>query len=240
VTAKKSVAGKRAGKGPSSGKRSVRGKAASSRVSVKKKAVPEKDKIEAKSLAESAGEMEKVLEDMVKHDAFSAMPDEANNETAGELASGVPEVEFITFELLGRHYAVRVSDVEEILRKQRVTYVPRTKDFVLGVTTVRGRIVPIIDLAELIEPGSKVEYPDKGKVLVIRGQDCSAGIQLGRSLNIVVLTEEDIQPHPAHIADEDKKLTEGVIKVENNFISVFETGKLLSVPAAREVHKNEA
>lgn len=155
-------------------------------------------------------------------------------------SAGSREIELVTFELIGRRYAIRVEDVEEILRNQNITYVPRTKKFVLGVTTVRGRIVPIIDLAGLIKPGSSVEWSEKGKVLLIRGHNGSVGVQLGRSLNIISVPRGAIQPNPSGVPGEESVLTEGVVRVGDNFVSVFDTGKVLSIQAAGEVNEREA
>ncbi len=59
---------------------------------------------------------------------------------AGEL------VELLTFSLSNEEYAFRVSDVEEVLRMQRITMVPTMPDYVLGITSLRGKIIPVIDL----------------------------------------------------------------------------------------------
>ena len=55
-------------------------------------------------------------------------------------------VELLTFSLSNEEYAFRVSDVEEVLRMQKITMVPTMPDYVLGITSLRGKIIPVIDL----------------------------------------------------------------------------------------------
>jgi chemotaxis signal transduction protein len=55
-------------------------------------------------------------------------------------------VELLTFNLSTEEFAFRVSDIAEILRFQRITKVPRMPDYVMGITSLRGKIIPVTDL----------------------------------------------------------------------------------------------
>jgi purine-binding chemotaxis protein CheW len=55
-------------------------------------------------------------------------------------------VEYLAFGLAGETYAVPIVHVAEILRPQAITHVPRAPDTVLGVMSVRGRLVTVMDL----------------------------------------------------------------------------------------------
>ena len=55
-------------------------------------------------------------------------------------------IELLTFKLSGEEYAFRVSDVQEILLPHHVTKVTRTNPCVLGVISMRGKVIPVIDL----------------------------------------------------------------------------------------------
>ncbi|TAL24810.1 MAG: hypothetical protein EPN94_06560, partial [Nitrospirae bacterium] len=55
-------------------------------------------------------------------------------------------VELLTFHLSTEEFAFRVYDIEEILRFQRIMPVPKVPDYILGITSLRGKIIPVIDL----------------------------------------------------------------------------------------------
>jgi purine-binding chemotaxis protein CheW len=55
-------------------------------------------------------------------------------------------VEYLAFVLAGETYAVQIAHVAEILRPPPVTEVPRAPGNVLGVISVRGKLVTVIDL----------------------------------------------------------------------------------------------
>jgi purine-binding chemotaxis protein CheW len=55
-------------------------------------------------------------------------------------------VEYLAFGLAGETYAVRIAHVAEILRPPPITEVPRAPSTVLGVISVRGKLVTVVDL----------------------------------------------------------------------------------------------
>ncbi len=57
-----------------------------------------------------------------------------------------PRVEYLAFLLAGEPYAAPVSFVREILKPPPLTPVPRAPDAVLGIISVRGQLVTVIDL----------------------------------------------------------------------------------------------
>ena len=53
---------------------------------------------------------------------------------------------YLTFILENEVYGVQITKVQEIIRMQNVTGVPRVKNFVRGVINLRGKIIPVIEL----------------------------------------------------------------------------------------------
>jgi len=115
-------------------------------------------------------------------------------------------VEYLAFVLAGETYAVPIGDVAEILRPLPVTEVPRAPATVLGVVSVRGRLVTVIDLRRRFRlPEAPVDR--KSRILLA---DVGKGEQLGLLVDEVQqvwrLAADEIEPanvlgaeQPAHI-----------------------------------------
>ncbi len=71
-----------------------------------------------------------------------------------------PERSFIRFEMGGERYCVPLEAVTKIERVPAIIAVPRTPAFVRGIASLRGEIVPVIDLAAVIggEPTTTVPH----------------------------------------------------------------------------------
>jgi len=60
----------------------------------------------------------------------------------------------VTFRIAKEEFAFHIEHVREILRVQTPNQVPDVPDYVLGVLTVRGQILPVIDLRRLLQQRS--------------------------------------------------------------------------------------
>ncbi len=60
-----------------------------------------------------------------------------------------PAAQFVGFELDGQQYLFRIDRIQEIVTPGRLTRLPEVPAYVLGVTNLRGTIIPVIDLRRL-------------------------------------------------------------------------------------------
>jgi purine-binding chemotaxis protein CheW len=110
--------------------------------------------------------------------------------------------------VLGREsYAVQIAHVAEILRPPPITEVPRSAPHVLGVVSVRGRLVTVVDLRRRF---GLAETPIDRRSRVLLA-DAGTGEQIGLLVDEVRqvwrLAVDEIEPpnalggeQPAHIA----------------------------------------
>ena len=122
---------------------------------------------------------------------------------AGELGK---RVEYLAFGLAGDTYAVKISFIAEILKPPPLTPVPRAPREIIGVMSVRGRLVTVIDLRRrfrLFESG----FDRKTRILLVDLGDEHIGLLVDEVLQVYRLAEAEIEPahvlggdQPAHIA----------------------------------------
>ena len=109
-------------------------------------------------------------------------------------AAGEKRVEYLAFLLAGDTYAVRISAVGEILRPPPITEVPRAPSPIIGVVSVRGRLVTVMDLRRRF---SLQEAPidAKSRVLLVDiGGDEQVGLLVDEVLSVYRLAEAEIEP----------------------------------------------
>jgi len=127
---------------------------------------------------------------------------------AGEMGS---RTEYLAFLLAGENYAVRIGHVAEILRPPPITEVPRSSPTVLGVISVRGRLVTVVDLRRRFRlPEAPLNTPMDRRARILLA-DVGRGEQIGLLVDEVQqvwrLAVEEIEPanalggeQPAYIA----------------------------------------
>jgi purine-binding chemotaxis protein CheW len=114
--------------------------------------------------------------------------------------------EYLAFVLAGDTYAVRIAYIAEILKPPPVTPVPRAPRDVIGVMSVRGRLVTVIDLRRRFR---LAEHPAdrRTRILLVEAGEEHIGLLVDEVLQVYRLAESEIEPaqvlggdQPAHIA----------------------------------------
>src|SRR5690554_7598462 len=124
------------------------------------------------------------------------------------LAAGLPEQEEavelwngIGFILAGAHYVAPMGEVTEILHVPRFTHIPGVRPFLMGAANVRGRLLPLVDLATFFDiPGSSRNARER-RVLVVEQDDVFSGVVVGSGLGMQYFANVKVRAYTAVGAD---------------------------------------
>jgi purine-binding chemotaxis protein CheW len=109
---------------------------------------------------------------------------------AGE---GGKRVEYLSFALAGEMYAMPIALVAEILRLPAITEVPRAPDTVLGVISVRGKLVTVIDLRRRLNL-PPAEPDRKSRILLADTRAEQVGLLVDEVQQVWRLASEEVEP----------------------------------------------
>ena len=191
--------------------------------------------------------------DMASDEDKAGIPadDDIAEADAGEL------VELLTFSLSNEEYAFRVNDVEEVLRMQKITMVPTMPDYVLGITSLRGKIIPVIDLKTRLglqektlstnspcagpaasPTNSPADDPEtakhsgmENKILIISGPKGMIGATIDKVMGVVRLPLSGMLQPPGHLDEKELKFIEGIVVIEKRFISIIHSDAAMDIEA---------
>jgi purine-binding chemotaxis protein CheW len=131
-------------------------------------------------------------------------------------------IEILTFSLLKEEFAFSISHLEEILKYQRITTVPNVPKYILGITSLRGKVIPVIDLKlKLSLTGMSSDDIGKGKILIVRGPKGPAGVAVDKVIGVVRIPRSDILPPPSHLSEGEVKFIDGIAVVDKRFVSII-------------------
>ncbi len=95
---------------------------------------------------------------------------------------------------LGRdRYAFELLRVQEVVRMSPIIALRGTSTALLGVMNLRGRVVPIFDLARWLGTGS-VDPDEHARIIVVERGDELIGALVSSVEDVVTLTREHIEP----------------------------------------------
>jgi purine-binding chemotaxis protein CheW len=140
--------------------------------------------------------------------------------------SGTGPLRLVCFELRGQELALPIGDVRETLPVQPVTRVFLTPACLAGVFSLRGEIVPAIDLGVLLGL-ARTEIGDASRIVVVEHAAGSAGIIVDRLRDLRTL-DAALEPPPASLPASIAALLLGIAATPTGTVRVLDVHAILT------------
>lgn len=133
------------------------------------------------------------------------------------------EIELLSFRLGEESYTVLVKDVQEVLRVRDLTLVPNAPSYILGLTSLRGTMLPVIDPCKRL--GLPVGTRDeKARIIVVSLDDENVGLIVDRVTGVLRIMPEAIKPTPENIA-QGAEFLRGIVRKDDILYILLDLGK---------------
>jgi purine-binding chemotaxis protein CheW len=137
------------------------------------------------------------------------------------------EIQLIVFCLANEEYAVDIGAVREIVRLQPITKVPRAAAYVEGLTNLRGRVVPVVDLRRRFDLPTVEDVTNNRIVIVdIDGEDI--GVIVDSVTEVLRVPSDCLEPPSSIVASVDSKYLTGIAKLPSRLIILLELARVFA------------
>ncbi|HSB44958.1 MAG TPA: chemotaxis protein CheW [Nitrospira sp.] len=140
-------------------------------------------------------------------------------------ATGAATVRAAIVSLGGELFTIDLQNVREVFVVESITPVPGMPSGLVGVTNLRGSVVPLLDLRQMI--GLAAETTLKYAVVVKHG-NWQVGVLVDTVPEIRTLTKDQFIPAPTGTGDGGNPFVSTVVKLEDRLRGVLETSVVLS------------
>jgi purine-binding chemotaxis protein CheW len=154
---------------------------------------------------------------------------ESQKHQVGAKTASRDEQQFVTFRLGDGEYGVPISKIQEIDRASKMTRVPRTAEYVDGITNLRGEVVPVINARKRFHLPLK-EADERTRVIIMELGGVKTGLLVDSVREVLNLASKDIAPPPASLSTTiDRQYISGIGKVDGDkrMIVLLEVEKIL-------------
>ena len=163
--------------------------------------------------------------------AIAAVPDttiEISDSSAVDAeATRQREIEMLSFRLGGEEYAVPVADVREVLKIIQLTTVPNTPEYILGIMSLRGTMLPIIDLRRRFGLPAGVQ-DEKSRIVVVNSADEEVGLLVDRVTGVFSILPDEIKPAPENI-EKGAEFLRGIVRQGERLYILLDLEKAVGV-----------
>jgi purine-binding chemotaxis protein CheW len=170
--------------------------------------------------------------DVPDDDPGTALPDGEALLAAeeGEDEGATEKTELLGFMISDEEYALDILEIKEIIRLQTITPVPRTPDYLKGIITLRGVIVPIFDLRCRLGLKEREHGPLTRIIVVYRGEEY-AGLIVDSITQVMRIGAEQIEPPPTTIGVVEAEFIRGVTRHQERLVILLNLSRVLDVTA---------
>lgn len=144
----------------------------------------------------------------------------------------------VCFELRAQELALPIADVRETLPVPAITRVFLTPPCLAGVFSLRGEIVPVVDLGILLGLAA-TRLGDDSKIVVVQQARGTFGIVVDRLRDLRTL-DAPLEPPPVSLAADVAALLLGVVATDSGSVRVLDARAVLSVAPLRALAQPDA
>jgi len=131
----------------------------------------------------------------------------------------------IGFELLGRRFVAPMGEVSEMLEVPYYTRLPGVQPWVRGVANVRGRLLPVCDLA--IFMGERIHSARKQqRILVVETEDLYTGLLVDQVFGMQHFPIDTFSPQLSYQHEAMQGFSDGCYRVDGVEWTVFSPATL--------------
>ncbi|MCL2096320.1 MAG: chemotaxis protein CheW [Oscillospiraceae bacterium] len=138
---------------------------------------------------------------------------------------------YLIFNLGKEVYGIPILKVKNIERMMDITPVPRTPGFVKGITNLRGKIIPVMDLKEKFGIGS-AQVTERTCTIIVDVQTDTGmhtnGLMVDEVSEVLDISDGYIEPVPKYgDMSIDQEFMSGIGKIKDSVIILLDIQKIL-------------
>lgn len=139
-----------------------------------------------------------------------------------ELRTTSETTQFIVIKLGDEQYGINIKYIDNILRMQHITRVPKVDSYLKGVINLRGEVVPVMSVR--IKMGLPEDVVTKtSRIIIIKlDQQGYIGIIVDEVKEVVTLEAEQIDKVSYEVKEEKGNFISGIGKCEDGLISLLD------------------
>jgi purine-binding chemotaxis protein CheW len=134
--------------------------------------------------------------------------------------------QLVVFSLGDEEYALPIADVHEIIRYTEPRSVASSVDWVRGVISLRGKIVPVYDLASRLGCAACADV-DERKIVIVEAATQLAGVVVDDVAEVITVDADQLERIPSA----DEAAIDAIVKLDDRLIVLLTPAGLFGAAA---------
>jgi purine-binding chemotaxis protein CheW len=140
--------------------------------------------------------------------------------------------QYLTFVVTAESFGIAIASIKEIIEYRTPTEVPMMPRYMRGIINLRGRVVPVIDLAARFGR-NQLEQTRRTCIVILEvaqnEEQHDIGVMVDAVSAVVEIADADVEPPPLFGANLRAEFISGMGKLGEQFVILLDIGKVLSI-----------
>ncbi|GFE61272.1 chemotaxis protein CheW [Geobacter sp. AOG2] len=169
------------------------------------------------------------LEIILAGRAAAGCDDDLPLASEGTVAEEIEEYEeILCFRISDEIYGINIMELKEIIKPREATEVPRTPPFIMGVISLRGIIIPILNMRERLGL-CREEQSGRERIVIVKRGDGFTGLLVDEVIKVVRIGKEGREPAPAVLEGIDRDFVGGIGRTATMMIILLNVGNITDI-----------
>ena len=132
---------------------------------------------------------------------------------------------FLCFSLGTGRYGIPLLCVKEVIAMPQIKSLPQTPPYFLGITNLRGKIIPIIDLHRRLNVAAAIN--ENSCVIICDLASNQIGLVVSSVNQVLNLSEKQIGPRPDVAGSQKRSYITGLAKLDSGMVLLIDVAGCL-------------
>jgi purine-binding chemotaxis protein CheW len=137
------------------------------------------------------------------------------------------EIQLVIFNLGRETFGVDISAVEGIIKMQPIVSIPQSPEFVEGVTNLRGKVIPVIDLRKRLSVSASA-LTKESRIVIINLNKSTVGMIVDSVNEVLRISDDTIEQTPTMVKSVNSEFVKGIAKVNNMLVILLDMTLILT------------
>ena len=135
--------------------------------------------------------------------------------------------QYIVVQIGNEKYGMDIGYVDNIIRMQKITRVPKAQSYFMGIINLRGEIVSVMSVRKKMGLEDDV-FTNASRIIILKIEEKGLiGVIVDEVCEVVTLNDSEIEPVTQNTKDGKELFINGIGKKGDPLISLFEIGAIV-------------
>jgi purine-binding chemotaxis protein CheW len=131
------------------------------------------------------------------------------------------EKQIVVFDLGNEQFGIEIACVEGIVKMQEITPIPYAPQYMEGITSLRGAVLPVMNLAKRF--GSEMgQYSKESRIVIAIHNNQKVGMIVSAVSEVLTIDDSNIEPPPPMVSNINTEFICGIVRINEKLVILLD------------------